>query len=186
MKEQPDELTIRRAQRGEENAVELVLTACEGPVYRVCLSMLHSKEDALDVCQEALLKIYRSLGRFRFQSAFFSWVYRIAINACLDHLRKTKGKRQWEETIYQPRHEGLVAPEPDPFTAALKQDDAARVRRALDQLTEEHRAVLILLEYEGLSYEEIAKVLKISTGTVKSRIHRARRALMDFLREEPF
>jgi RNA polymerase sigma-70 factor (ECF subfamily) len=178
-----DEITIKRAQRGEQDAVETVLSRCEPLVYHVCLGVLRNREDAFDAAQDALLKIYLNLAKFQFQSAFTSWAYRIAANACLDFIRRNKRHRRAVSQDEIPMEAAWQDTGPGPEESAMDQDRRRMVQDALLSLEERHREVLVLLEYGELSYQEIADVLEIQVGTVKSRIFRARAALAGELKK---
>ena len=178
-----DEITIKRAQRGDQAAVETVLLRCEPLVYHVCLGTLRNREDAHDAAQDALLKIYLNLGKFQFQSAFSSWVYRVATNACLDFLRRNKRHKRAVSQEEIPMEATQPSHESGPEELALDRDRRLLVQKALMSLEKRHREVLLLLEYGGLSYQEIAQALEIQVGTVKSRVFRARAALAKVLKE---
>jgi RNA polymerase sigma-70 factor, ECF subfamily len=151
--------------------------------------MLRSREDALDVVQETFTKAYQHLDRFKGDSGFYTWLYRIAFNLCVDHQR-----REGKLTDLRPEHEetgesgaGLVVadgpPADEPFQRARSAEIGRRVEQAMRELTPDHRAVILLREVEGLSYEEISRVLECPKGTVMSRLHYARRQLQSRLRE---
>ena len=150
--------------------------------------MTGNREDAQDMAQEAFLKAYNSLPSFRGDSKFSSWLYRIVSNVCLDFLRK-KGKRQTVSLSAEDDDgEDVVLDVPDTAQSpeALLEKKLTRdaVRRGLASLPEDARQILLLREIQGLSYEEIADVLVLEVGTVKSRIFRARKRLCAFLLED--
>ena len=148
--------------------------AYEGPVYRLALRMCGSAEDAREVAQDAFLAAWRGLPAFRGDSRFSSWLYRLTTNAAIDFLRREKhhlGNLPLEE-----------APErPDPQQPELLAEQQEALQRALDQLSLEHRQVLLLRVVQQMSYDEIAQALSLESGTVKSRISRARRQLREIL-----
>ena len=153
--------------------------------------MLRNREDALDVVQETFTKAYQSLDRFKGDASFYTWVYRIAVNLCIDHQRRecqgtaaslepSHGRWCGRRSPRNPaRHLGARATR---IEAPRDAEIAQGVSRAIGELTPEHRAVILLREVEGLSYEEISQVLDCPKGTVMSRLHYARRQLQERLR----
>ena len=176
---------IRQVLSGDVNAFEDLVSACEKNAYNLALRMLGNAQDAEDVVQEAFLKAYRSLPEFRLDSRFSVWFYRIVSNLCLDLLRR-KGRRG-EQSLTVEDEDGeesqLELPDERFEPAALLERKLTReaVRRGLGALPPEYRQILLLRELEGLSYEEIGRVLSLEEGTVKSRIFRARKRLCAFL-----
>jgi RNA polymerase sigma-70 factor (ECF subfamily) len=175
-----DELA-RAAAGGDESAFEALVGLHEKKVYNLALRMCGSPEDARDVAQEAFLSAWRGLPRFRGEAGFSTWLYRLTQNAAIDHLRRTRrqqGERSLEDEIL-----GLDAADPTP--SPQEQTEGAELRwavlAALEQLSEEHRQVLVLREVQEMRYEEIAGELGLDLGTVKSRISRARSALRKIL-----
>ena len=176
---------IRRVQRGDANAFEYLVAAYEKNVYNLALRMTGNPEDAEDMAQEAFLKAYSSLDSFRGDSKFSVWLYRIVSNTCLDFLRVRSRRR---ETSLEREDEGAGTGQqeiPDdslsPERLFERKLTRESVQRGLMSLPEDQRKILLLREIEGLSYEEIAHVLSLESGTVKSRIFRARRRLCVFL-----
>ncbi|MEO8293024.1 MAG: sigma-70 family RNA polymerase sigma factor [Actinomycetota bacterium] len=170
----PDDLLVRRAADGDQAAFTELVHRHERRVFAVTMRMLGREEDALDATQDAFLTVFRKIGQFRGESAFSTWLHRIAVNACYDILRKkarqpalhlaTEDDRPRQEGPPVADHAGAVAGELD-------------VARALLEVPEDFRAVLVLADVHDLVYEEIAAILQIPTGTVKSRLHRGRLAL---------
>lgn len=160
----------------------------QSKVAALAVGMLRSRDDALDVVQETFTKAYNSLDRFKGDSAFYTWVYRIAVNICIDHQRREGKLPQVPLEVGDGTDAGEL-PLPDggpnanePFSRARDAEIARRVTAAIEELTPEHRAVILLREVEGLSYEEISRVLECPKGTVMSRLHYARRQLQARLR----
>jgi RNA polymerase sigma-70 factor (ECF subfamily) len=156
-------------------------------VAALAVGMLRSREDALDVVQDTFTKAYQSLDRFKGDSSFYTWVYRIAVNLCIDHQRResrfvqgTGDADDAGDEVAPPSPEDLARDEP--FERARSAEIASRVSMAISELTPEHRAVILLREVDGLSYEEISQVLDCPKGTVMSRLHYARRQLQARLR----
>ena len=158
-------------------AFEQLAVAYEGPVYRLALRMCGSAEDAREVAQDAFLAAWRGLPAFRGDSRFSSWLYRLTTNAAIDFLRREKhhlGNLPLEEAPERPDPQ-----QPELLTEQREQQEA--LQRALDQLSLEHRQVLLLRVVQQMSYDEIAQALSLESGTVKSRISRARRQLREIL-----
>lgn len=176
---------IRRVQRGDANAFEYLVAAYEKNVYNLALRMTGSPEDAEDMAQEAFLKAYNSLPSFRGDSKFSVWLYRIVSNVCLDFLRKKNKRGAISLSVEDDDGEDTQLDLPDtsqsPEELLEKKLTREAVRRGLDALPPDARQILLLREIEGLSYEEIGAVLGLESGTVKSRIFRARKKLVAFL-----
>lgn len=176
---------IRSVKDGNADAFESLVTENERAVFTLCLRMTGNREDAEDLTQEAFLKAYRSIGTFRGDCRFSSWMTRIASNVCLDFLRSKSKKQTVSLSVETDDGEDIELDLPD--TAALPEDRLlteqlkASLSRGLDHLSTEQRQILILRELGGLGYDEIAKRLSIESGTVKSRIFRARKRLCVFL-----
>ena len=160
---------IARARHGDADAFEQLVVAYEGPVYRLALRMCGSAEDAREVTQDAFLAAWRGLPAFRGDSRFSSWLYRLTTNAAIDFLRREK------------HHLGNLPLEEAPERPDPQQPELLAEQRALDQLSPEHRQVLLLRVVQQLSYDEISQALSLESGTVKSRISRARRQLREIL-----
>ena len=175
---------VRAAQSGDQSAFGQLVTANQAMVYSLAYRMTGNPEDAADLTQEAFLNAWRSLGSFNGQSAFSTWIYRLASNACIDFLRKEKRRTGLSMTL-EDEDEDRQADLPDdrwsPQRELERREAQEAVRQVLAALSPEHREVLILRELEGLSYAEIAHALGLEEGTVKSRIARARLSLREFL-----
>ena len=177
-----DEFTLRRAQKGDPQAFEQLVTPHEQMLWRVCWHYTHHQEDAADCLQEAMLKAWRAIGSYRGECAVSSWLYRIAATVCLDFLRRQKRLPETEsadalaESGFDPADDS-----PTPDAAILKTESNADLQAAIDTLPGDMRTVLILYALEGLGYEQIAEATKTSVGTVKSRLNRARQKLTKFL-----
>jgi RNA polymerase sigma-70 factor, ECF subfamily len=177
----PDEALVRAAQRGNMRAFEELVARHRDKVYARAFSMMRNEEDAVDISQEAWVKGWQRLKQFQGDSSFLTWMTRIVINLCLDTLRRQK--RQRSESIEEldeqaggvERQMPIVTSNP---TAGLERGELRqRIDRALNQLTYEHRTVLVLHEFEELEYKEIAKRMQCSIGTVMSRLFYARRKM---------
>ena len=174
-----DEKLLRKAQGGDPEAFETLMTDLEPLVWRVCWHYTGNREDASDCGQETMIKIWRSLDSFRFDCAFETWVYRISANCCLDFLRKS-GRRP-TVSLEPMAEQGFDPPDPTPGTEeqVVRADEHARLREAIASLPEDQRDALILTQLEGKSYEETARLLSTTEGTVKSRVNRARSKLRE-------
>ena len=176
---------IDEVRNGDANAFEAVVREYEKSVFNIALRMCGDREDALDISQESFLKAYHALSNFRGESKFSVWLYRIVSNTCLDFLRERK--RRAEVPLVREGDEGeeesVEIPDDSLSPEALYERKLTReaVQRGLMSLPEDQRAILLLREIRGLSYEEIGRALSLESGTVKSRIFRARRKLCEFL-----
>lgn len=166
---------VARVVNGDHEAFEVVMKAHEDRVFSVCLRVMGDREQALDATQETFLTVFRKAGQFKGESALGTWIYRIAVNTCYDLLRKAK--RRPSEPL--PEH---VDPS-DPTSEDLIDSAALRpgIEDALSRLPEEFRAAVVLSDLEGLSTADVAKVLGVPAGTVKSRVFRGRRLLAKHL-----
>lgn len=171
---------IAAAQRGSERAFEQLVRANENKVYTLCLRMCGNPTDAEEAAQEAFLAAWRGLPAFRAESAFSTWLHRLAANACIDLLRRNRRARSElsldDELAAEPVDEGT-----SPQRELERREQREAVQHALAALPEEHRTVLVLREVEQLSYAEIAQTTGLELGTVKSRISRARTQLRNYL-----
>jgi RNA polymerase sigma-70 factor (ECF subfamily) len=174
-----DELEHEAAQADTRREFEQLLAECGPLAYRVARGVLRNTADAEDIAQEALLRAYRRFERLRDRNRFRAWLVRIAFRLALDRLRSGK-RRELRETLWsQPEHQPRAATAED---LAASNEFQAHLESALDELPEKLRLVLLLAAMEGHTIDEIAAMLSISTGTVKSRIFYARRQLAEKLR----
>ena len=176
---------IKRVVEGDVNAFELLMTAYEKNVYNLAFRMCQNPEDAADMTQEAFIKAFNSLHSFRGDSKFSVWLYRIVSNVCLDFLRKQKRRPAMSLSMEDDDGETAELQIPDESSSPQKllEQKLSReaVNRGLKELPEDQKQILILRELQGLSYDEISQALGIESGTVKSRIFRARKKLCAFL-----
>jgi RNA polymerase sigma-70 factor (ECF subfamily) len=179
---------VRRVLQGDVNAFERLVTEYEKAVYAIAQRMTGNAEDAADMTQETFIKAYNSLQSFRGDSKFSVWLYRIASNVCLDFLRSRSRKPTVSLSVEDDEGEEgqLDIADESQSPEILMERGLTRdaVRRGLDTLPPDYRQILLLREIQGLSYDEIAAVLEIEVGTVKSRIFRARKRLCAFLLED--
>lgn len=185
MTREQEEKIIARVLGGDTDAFEALVTEYEKNVYHLALKMTGNTEDAADLSQEAFIKAFHSLSSFRGDSKFSVWLYRIVSNVCLDFLRRRSRRQTVSLSMEDEDGEEAQLDIPDerqaPELLLEKSMTREAVRRGLAQLPPEPRQILLLREIQGLSYEEIASVLGIESGTVKSRIFRARKKLCAFL-----
>lgn len=179
---------IARAKRGDRDAFEHLMRLYEKKVYSIAFRMTGDAADAFDVSQDTFLRLYGTLDSYRGDSAFSTWLYRLTTNISLDFLRKRKRQRQYETSLSdtgEDRVQALYAMpsdqtyDPERILEQSLLRDA--IRDALETLSPEHRQILVLREIAGLSYTEIASALNLETGTVKSRIARAREHMREKL-----
>lgn len=184
-----EEDLIKRIQEGDTEAFREIVERHHKRVYSITYGFFQDREKALDAVQEVFIKAFRSIGGFRFGSSFYTWLYRITINVCIDLQRRAKSA---PFTLFSEIQdgEGAIVPErfknkdsPDPHDDLLKRELRAVTNKAILSLSHEHRAVIILREIEGLSYKEIAKAMNCSEGTVMSRLHYAREKLREMLKK---
>lgn len=172
---------LKKAAAGSAEAFEQLLLTYQTPIYNLCLRMTGNPEDAADMTQESFLKAWRSLEGFHFESAFSTWLYRLASNTCLDFLRSVKRRKQFSLTMEDADGEtqllDLPDPAPTPEASLLSAEESALLAAAMRQLDPEQQRILTLRVVNDLSYAEIAAVLDIKEGTVKSRLARARENL---------
>ena len=172
---------VRAAAKGRTEACEELVRLHEKKVYALTLRMCGNPEDARDAAQEAFLSAWRGLPSFRGEAGFSTWLYRLASNAAIDQLRRNR--RQREEDSLDAGEMDAPDQSPGPQEAAEGSELQRAVADGLASLSEDHRRILLLREYQQLSYDEIAQTLDMDLGTVKSRISRARRALRKILLE---
>ncbi len=175
---------IARARSGDHDAFRVLVERYQGRVYRLALRVLRDEERARDAVQEAFLKVYRSLDRFEGRSSFYTWLYRLVLNVCLDLRRRDRLDRQveWSEERWEQASEEDAGPDPisgslspDPELALDRAELRSAIAAAIRSLPDDARRTLLLREVDGLSYAEIAEVLGVPRGTVMSRLHYARR-----------
>lgn len=176
---------VEAALDGDNKAFGKLVERYQKKVYGLAFGILRNREDAWDVAQDAFVKAYKNLSTYEGNAAFYTWLYRITYNLSLDVLR-SKGRRATEELTEQTQEAaGDDSPRPEhPSETAERRELAEVVTQAMSKLTEKHRAIIVLREIEGLSYEEMADVLQISKGTVMSRLFHARRNLAALI--EPY
>ena len=182
--EVPDGDLVRQAQEGDPQAFETLVNRYRGKVYAMIYNMIHNDADAWDLAQDTFLKAWKALPRFEARSSFYTWLYRITHNVTYDWLRKKKittGGVEFDDSI---RFQGIEAAsrttpnaQDAPDVGMERSELGDQIRGAIEQLSPDHRAVILLKEVEGLRYQEIADSLECSVGTVMSRLFYARKKL---------
>lgn len=173
---------VTLTRRGNAAAADLLARRCRRPAYLLALQLMRDPDDAMDVTQDAMLRFFSTLDRIKSDRPVRPWLYAIVRNRARDLMRRRRVRRH--DPIAADDPEGgveLVAHAPHPDANAERADLQRRVWSALAGLSEDHREILILRDYQDLSYEEISGVLKVPMGTVMSRLHRARKTLRDRL-----
>lgn len=183
---------------GDKRAFKVLMQRYQRKVYAVAYGFLRNQEDALDVVQESFIKVHRYIGKFEGNSSFYTWLYRIVANLCIDQLRKSKRHRdvEFDDGL---RHDGKdESPSDllphfnsqfgghfgDPSDMLRRKEILAAVEASLEHLSDKHRAVIVMRELQGLSYEEMAQEMKCSKGTIMSRLFHARRNMQRLLTEQ--
>ena len=182
-----DQQLVQRAQRGDLRAFDLLVLKYQGRIAALISRYVSDAGEVEDVTQEAFIKAYRALGKFRGDSAFYTWLYRIAANAAKNHL-VAKGRRPGADATIEDAEGfdegGLLSESASPEALAMGSELAEVVESALNALPDELKAALMLREFDGLSYDDIADVLGCPVGTVRSRIFRAREAIDQRVKEQ--
>jgi RNA polymerase sigma-70 factor (ECF subfamily) len=177
---------VDRVRNGDPDAFRTLFNQYHRRAFAVALGVVKNQDDALDVMQEAFIKVHKHIGSFQGTSSFYTWLYRIVMNLAIDHVRRARKVVEFDDTVRKddvvgdgttvPRH-----PLSNPGKVLARVELSEHIKAALDQLPEYHRAVIMLREVEGLSYEEMAKVLRVPKGTIMSRLFHARRKMQEQL-----
>lgn len=176
-----DQILVERVQRGDKKAFDVLVLRYQHKIVKLVLRYIRDSSEALDVAQEAFLKAYRALPNFRGDSAFYTWMYRIAINTAKNHLVSSARRPQEMDLANEDgeeiSHESLQKELETPESVLLTDEIKRTILRVIEDLPEDLRTAITLREVEGLSYEDIAAVMDCPIGTVRSRIFRAREAI---------
>lgn len=178
---------INRCKKGSREAFNELVLKYQTRVINIAYGMLSDREDALDAAQETFVRVYKNIESFKEQSSLTTWIYRITSNVCADILRKRqKGSNiiSLNKLSDDNKETDIKDDAPTPEDSAELSERQRAVREAIARLGDEYRTVITLCDMEGLSYDEIAAILKIPSGTVKSRINRARNSLKKILMEK--
>jgi RNA polymerase sigma-70 factor (ECF subfamily) len=170
-----DRALIRRYLEGDISAFDELMRSHEDRVFAICLRMMRNREEALDATQDVFLTLFRKADRYKEQAAFSTWLYRVSINTCYDHLRRRKRKRT------EPIPEYLDPSDPRSGDALNAVELRPDIDQALARLSPEFRAAVVLVDVEGMSLDGASDTLEIPVGTVKSRLFRARKQLSEEL-----
>lgn len=167
--------------KGDREAFDEMIRIYQSKVINIAYGMLSDREDALDASQEVFIKIYKSIDGFRESSSLSTWIYRIAANICKDYLRKRQRTAKTVSIDNTDDEDNEIFTIPDsgdtPEEKIEKAELQEEIKRAINSLSEDYKTVLVFCDIEGMSYDDIARILKCPTGTVKSRLNRARQAL---------
>ena len=181
---------VRQAQKGDTAAFDELVSRFRNRVFGMIYNMVHNEQDAWDLAQDSFLKAWKSIGRFRGQSSFYTWLYRIVMNVTIDWVRKKQVKgsgAEFDDAIQlkeiDPASRTVPRAEALPHKKMERQEIRARIDAAIKQLSPEHRAVILMKEMEDMQYHEIAESLGCSIGTVMSRLFYARKRLQNMLRD---
>ena len=185
-----EKILIEKSKQGDVEAFEQLITSYQKKIVNLSYRMLGNMSDAEDAAQDIFIRVFRSISGFNEQSTFSTWIYRIATNVCLDMLRKKKRQNE-KNTISIHRGEEndeyelqIEDNQPSPYERAQKNAAMQALEKALNQLGDEQKMVIILRDINGLSYEEIAEITNCTLGTVKSRINRSRLTLRKLLEKD--
>lgn len=186
--EHSDRELVRESRLGDKEAFRQLVERHQRKIVAVAFGMVSNRDDALELAQETFAKAYASLDKFKGESSFYTWLYRIAVNLSIDHRRRNRRQPTVSLADRPGGGEDIEAKLPsqrlsDPYQRASSSEIGERLQEAIEELTPDHKAVILLREVEGLSYEDISRVMQCSKGTVMSRLHYARKKLQDKLRD---
>ncbi len=185
--DQLEKKLIEKAISGDHQAFEHLILKYEKKIYAIGFKVFKNEQDAYDVAQEICIKVYHKLHQFQFDSAFSTWLYRLATNTAIDEYRKMKRRMNHEMSSDKSIHEDetikieIKDSSDTPEQSVLRQEQVTLVWQALNELKDKQKNIIVMKDIEGKSYEEIAEELDIGLGTVKSRLARARKALKNVL-----
>jgi RNA polymerase sigma-70 factor (ECF subfamily) len=180
---------VRDAKKGSLEAFDTLTIMFRERLYSVIYNMTLNHDDAADLTQDAFVKAFRSLSKFKEKSSFFTWIYRIGVNLTLTYLKKRKARKFFSFDYFMT--EGLSSKETEKFSSkesnsvrtTLLNELHEKLNEALLRLSDKHRTIVVLYEIDGLSHKEIASIMKCTEGTVRSRLHYAKLQLQSFLSE---
>jgi RNA polymerase sigma-70 factor, ECF subfamily len=186
--ERSDHELVKACRRGDKEAFRELVERYQRKVISVALGMVHNRDDAIEIAQETFVKAFENLGNFKGESSFYTWLYRIVVNRAIDFQRR---ERRHPTVALDDRigtgesYDDILKEERlnDPYHLTQAHEIGDRVSEAINELTPDHKAVILLREVEGLSYDEISRVMQCSKGTVMSRLHYARKKLQKRLKD---
>jgi RNA polymerase sigma factor (sigma-70 family) len=178
---------IKLLKQKDKAAFKIIVETWQGMVYNTALGILQNAEDAEDVTQDAFIQVFESVGSFKGESKFSTWVYRITLSKAMDHIRKKKRKKRFAfiQSLYGKNDKPLIDP-PDffhPGVSMENKENAAILFKAVEQLPPNQKSAFVLNKVEGLSYNEIGEVMKITESAVDALLHRAKANLKKILKE---
>jgi RNA polymerase sigma-70 factor (ECF subfamily) len=181
---------VRRCQAGQADAFDELVVRYRTRIFGMIYNMVHNEQDAWDLAQDSFVKAWKSMKRFRGQSSFYTWMYRIVMNVTIDWLRKKQIKgagAEFDDSIQlkeiDPASKTVPKPDALPYERMERTEIRAQIDNAISQLTPEHRAVILMKEIEDMQYHEMAEALGCSIGTVMSRLFYARKKLQALLKD---
>ncbi len=181
-----DHELVKRIQDGDTRAFRELFDKYHRRAFAVAMGVVKNEDDALDAVQVAFVKVHKNIHKFQGSSSFYTWLYRIVMNVSIDHVRKTSRRKNLdfdERALHEESEvagDGALVPSvtnANPGKAALRRELGGAIHDALQELPEHHRAVIVLREVEGMSYEEMAEALEVPKGTVMSRLFHARKKM---------
>jgi RNA polymerase sigma-70 factor (ECF subfamily) len=186
-----DTLLVERVQAGDMAAFSRLVVKYQDRILNTCWRLIGDLDDARDLTQEAFLRAMQSINSFQYKASFYTWLFRIAVNLSISHRRKSarQAKLSLHQTEGSESHhqasdlvDRMASDEPEPNRKVSARETQDQVARALDELEDAHRILIVLRDIENFDYQQISEILSLPVGTVKSRIHRARMSLRDRLR----
>ena len=183
-----DWIVVERVQDGEVEAFDALVKKYRQSLFSVVYNMTSNREDASDITQEVFIKAFQSIGRFRGQASFYTWLYRIAVNTSITFVKKSRRQRfvnyeTIDETVASEEILASLTAKNKTEKGAILSELQEKLNDSLQKLSPKHRIVVILHDIEGMSHKSIAKIIKTSTGTVRSRLHYAKRELQAYLKD---
>lgn len=181
-----DRELVRRVQEGDQAAFRTLFERYHRRAYAVAYGVVKNKQDALDVVQDGFVKVHRHIDSFQGTSSFYTWLYRIIMNLSIDHVRRRRNAKglEYDDAVGRGDEDvagdGTLLPrilDGNPGKTVIRRELLGRIQKALEELPEYHRAVILLREVEGLSYEEMAEILEVPKGTIMSRLFHARKKM---------
>jgi RNA polymerase sigma-70 factor (ECF subfamily) len=181
---------VKRCQEGDSEAFDQLVTRYRTRVFGMIYNMVHNEQDAWDLAQDSFVKAWKSISRFRGQSSFYTWIYRIVMNVTIDWIRKKQVKgtgAEFDDSIQlkeiDPASKTMPKADALPYERMQQGEIRGQIDKAIAQLSPEHRAVILMKEIEDMQYHEIAEALGCSIGTVMSRLFYARKKLQNLLKD---
>lgn len=183
-----DAILVKRVQEGDVAAFDPLIRKYRERLYAIIYNLTSNREDAADLTQEAFIKAFSSIRRFKGRSSFFTWLYRIAVNSALSHLKRHRLRRFFSlenlnEEVSSDEMVAHLSEKTQTERGALVKELQERLNEALQKLSPKHRTVVVLYEIEGLSHQEISEIMECSVGTVRSRLHYAKQQLQSHLQD---